>query len=290
MEPSRDDFIIAIRSAFLKKGTKQRFSLIFLIIFSISLTVLGRFNFAPINYLKIGINEIVYRTSFVASLPEKYIAYSFRAIEEHIKIYNNYNLIEEELSNLKSQKYEVEFLETENQRLKKILEDITYSSEIVIAKVLLDKQSPFLRSIIINKGSKNNLKKGMAVLSDKYLVGKIVEVNYMTSRVLLLSDLNSRIPVSIEPGSIQSILIGDGKNSSTIQYLKKEIDKSEEFIVYTSGTGGLLKPGIPIGKIYKENEIYKVEFFADHTQLRYVKVSSYIERENEKWVNLPKKI
>ena len=120
--------------------------------------------------------------------------------------------------------------------------------------------------------------------------GKIVEVNYMTSRVLLLSDLNSRIPVSIEPGSIQSILIGDGKNSSTIKYLKKEIDQSKEFIVYTSGIGGLLKPGIPIGKINKENETYNVDFFSDFTQLRYVKVSSYIEKENEKWVNLPKKI
>ena len=290
MEPSRDDFIIAIRSAFLKKGNKQRFSLIVLIFFSVFLIVLGKFNFTPVNYLKSLISELVYRTSFVTSLPEKYIGYSFRAIEGHIKIYNNYSLIEEQLSNLKSQKYEVEFLETENQRLKKILEDITYSSEVVMAKVLIDKQSPFLRSIIINKGSKNNLKKGMAVLSDKYLVGKIVEVNYMTSRVLLLSDLNSRIPVSIEPGSIQSILIGDGKNSSTIKYLKKEIDQSKEFIVYTSGTGGLLKPGIPIGKINKENEIYNVDFFSDFTQLRYIKVSSYIEKENEKWVNLLKKI
>ena len=75
MEPSRDDFIIAIRSAFLKKGTKQRFSLIALLIFSISIIILEKFNFTAINYLKIGIKEVVYRTSFVASLPEKYINY-----------------------------------------------------------------------------------------------------------------------------------------------------------------------------------------------------------------------
>ena len=216
MEPSRDDFIIAIRSAFLKKGTKQRFSLTFLLLFSIALFVLEKFNFLPIKYLRSGLNEVVYRTSFVASLPEKYVGYSFKAIGEHIKIYKEYSLIEEELKKLKTKKYESEFLETENKRLKKILEDIAYSSETIIAKVLIDKQSPFLKSIIINKGTKNGLKKGMAVLSDKYLVGKIVEVNYMSSRVLLLSDLNSRIPVSIEPGSIQSILSGNGKNSSII--------------------------------------------------------------------------
>ena len=290
MEPSRDDFIIAIRSAFLKKGTKQRFSLIVLLFFSVGLIVLGKFNFFALNYLKIGINELVYRTSFVASLPEKYIGHSFRAVEKHIKIYKDYNLIEEKLNKLTTEKYKTNFLESENKRLKKILEDITYSSNAVIAKVLIDKQSPFLKSIIINKGSKNDLKKGMAVLSNNYLIGKIVEVNYSTSRVLLLSDLNSRTPVSIEPGSIQSILSGDGKNSGTIQYTKNNTLINTDSIIYTSGTGGLLKPGIPIGKIYKIENQNIADFFVDFTQLRHVQVYSYEEMENKQWVNLLKEI
>ena len=281
MEPSRDDFIIAIRSAFLKKGTKQRFSLIVLLFFSVGLVTLGKFNFFALNYLKIGINEVVYRTAFVASLPEKYIGYSLKAVEKHIKIYNDYNVIEEKLNKLTTEKYNANFLESENKRLKKILEDITYSSNIVIAKVLIDKQSPFLKSIIINKGSKNDIKKGMAVLSDRYLIGKIVEVNYSTSRVLLLSDLNSRIPVSIEPGSIQSILSGDGKNSGIIQYTKNNSEINSDSIIYTSGTGGLLKPGIPIGKIYNIQNKNIADYFIDFTQLRYVEVSSYDEKENK---------
>ena len=280
MEPSRDDFIIAIRSAFLKKGTKQRFSLLGLLFFSILLIVLGKFNFTAINYLKITINEVVYRISFVASLPEKYIGYSYRAVEEHIRLYNDYNLKKEELEKLKSKKYETIFLEAENKRLKKVLNDINYSSELVIAKVLIDKQSPFLRSIIINKGSKNNINKGMAVLSDSYLLGKVVEVNYTTSRVLLLSDLNSKIPVTIEPGSIQSILSGDGENSGVLQYIKDNFPIADESIVYTSGTGGLLKSGIPIGKIKQNENQNNVNFFVDFSQLRYVKVSFYTEEKN----------
>ena len=280
MEPSRDDFIIAIRSAFLKKGTKQRFSLIALLFFSIVLIILGKFNFSAINYLKIGINEVVYRISFVASLPEKYISYSYYAIEEHIKLYNNYVLTKKELEKLKSKKYLIKFLDVENKRLKKVLDDISYSSELVIAKVIIDKQSPFLRSIIINKGSKNNIKKGMSVLSDSYLIGKVVEVNYMTSRVLLLSDLNSKIPVTIEPGSIQSILSGDGENSGNIQYTKDNLPIADGSIIYTSGTGGLLKSGIPIGKIEQNENQNSVNFFIDFSQLRYVKVSSYAEEKN----------
>ena len=280
MEPSRDDFVIAIRSAFLKKGTKQRFSLLALLFFSILLIVLSKFNFTAINYLKLGINEVVFRTSFIVSLPEKYISYSFYAMEEHIDLYKNYNLKKEELEKIKSEKYNVNFLEAENKRLKKVLEDISSSSEEVIAKVIIDKQSPFLRSIIINKGSKSEIKKGMAVLSESYLVGKVVEVNFLTSRVLLLSDLNSKIPVTIEPGGIQSILSGNGVSDGVIQYTKGKMPINGEGVVYTSGTGGLLKSGIPIGKInYSENQ-KNVDFFVDFSQLRFVRILSYSEEKN----------
>ena len=84
MAASRDDFVIAIRSAFLKKDNQQRFSLIFLIIFSILLIALSRFNFTAINYLKLSLNEVVYRTSFIVSLPEKQIQDSRIAIQEHL--------------------------------------------------------------------------------------------------------------------------------------------------------------------------------------------------------------
>ena len=280
MEPSRDDFVIAIRSAFLKKGTKQRFSLLGLLFFSILLIVLSKFNFTAINYLKLGINEVVFRTSFIVSLPEKYISYSFHAIEEHIELYKDYNLKKEELKKIKSEKYNVNFLEAENKRLKKVLEDISSSSEAIIAKVIIDKQSPFLRSIIINKGSKNEIKKGMAVLSDSYLVGKVIEVNFMTSRVLLLSDLNSKIPVTIEPGGIQSILSGNGVSDGVIQYTKGKMPINGEGVIYTSGTGGLLKSGIPIGKISHSENKNNVDFFVDFSQLRFVRILSYSEEKN----------
>jgi rod shape-determining protein MreC len=67
----------------------------------------------------------------------------------------------------------------------------TIQSEDIYAKVLVDKDSPYLKSIVLNKGSKNNVKLGMAIIDDNYLVGKIIEVNYTNSRALLLSDLNS---------------------------------------------------------------------------------------------------
>ena len=281
METSRDDFIIAIRSAFLKKENKQRFSLLGLVFFSIILIVLNKYNFKPIDYVKVIIKEVIYRTSFIVSIPENYINTSYLTLKHHLALYKEYDLTKEKLNKLQAQKYNVDFLIAENNRLKKTLESVTFSSEQQIAKVIIDKQSPFLRSVIINKGSNNNIKKGMAVLNNSYLVGKVVEVNFTTSRVLLLSDINSKIPISIEPGSIQSILSGNGDDMGIIQYSKNKLKLEKDQIVYTSGTGGLFKAGIPIGKITESilNAKRNVEFFSDFSQLRFVNVALY-EKKN----------
>ena len=120
-------------------------------------------------------------------------------------------------------------------------------------------------------------------MEEQYLVGKIVEVNYLSSRILLLSDLNSKIPVTVEPNGILSILSGTGEDHGVIQYSKRYEDIKNQSIVYTSGTSGLFKSGIPVGVINKNvlNEEGKVEFFSDFSQLKFVKVFSFLKSESE---------
>ena len=283
MESSRDDFVIALRSAFLKKGTQQRFSLLSLIFFSIIILILGNFNFKVINYIKLGINEIVYRSSFLVSVPENLLKDSYLTLQNHNKLYKKNEKIKFELEILKAKDLSNEFIILENQRLKSIVDDYLVKSDTIIAKVLSDKGSPFLRSIIINKGSKHKINLGMVVMDGAYLVGKVVEVNYLSSRVLLLSDLNSKIPVIVEPNAVFSILSGTGKNHGIIQYSKKYDDIKSESVIYTSGAGNLFKAGIPIGKINENflNDEKNVEFFSDFSQLRFVKVLSFLKSETE---------
>jgi len=283
MEPSRDDFVIALRSAFLKKGTQQRFSLLSLIFFSIIIIILSSFNFKVINYIKLGINEIVYRSSFIVSAPENLLKDSYLIIQNHNKLYKENEKIKSELESLKAKDLSNEFIILENQRLKNIVDDYLVKSDTIIAKVLSDKSSPYLRSIIINKGSKHKMNLGMVVMDGAYLVGKIVEVNYLSSRVLLLSDLNSKIPVIVEPNTVFSILSGTGKDYGIIQYSKKYENIKRESIIYTSGAGSLFKAGIPIGRMNINNlsDEKKVEFFSDFSQLKFVKVVSFKKSENK---------
>ena len=276
MATGRDDFVIAFRSAFLKKKDKQKFSLLTLLFLSIFVIILSNLNFKVIKFIKMGINEFVYRTSFLISAPENKIKNIDIKIKDHLKIYDNYKRIEIELETLKQKKLSNDFFKLENKKLRNLINE-SIQSEKILAKVLIDKESPFLKSIVLNKGSKDDIKIGMAVIDRAYLVGKVIEVNYTNSRALLLSDLNSKIPVLLEPIGMQAVSSGNGKDYGEIEYTKEEYESkinTEEIIVYTSGRGGLFKPGLPVGKIDKDN-VKKINFFSDFRQLEYVNIISY---------------
>ena len=274
MASGRDDFIIAIRSAFLKKSNKQQFSLLALILFSIFLIFLSNLNFIGIKYIKIGINEATYRLSTLISYPEKKFNESINFLSDYLNVYEDNQNLKNKIDQLTANKLNYLFLENENKRLKEIVGENTSISEGIVSRVLIDKDGKFLKSIILNKGSKDGIKIGMVVLDKSFLIGQIIEVNYTTSRAILISDLNSNIPVVIEPGSFQSILSGTGKDYGIIKYSKKELNLDENSIVYTSGSGGNFRSGLPIGIINNQIDKFAVEFFSDLSQLSYVKIQS----------------
>ena len=276
MASSRDDFIIAIRSAFLKKSTQQKFSLLTLVLISSLIITLSSLDFKIVRLLKSGINEVVYRSSFLVSIPENLLKNTFQDISEYTTFYNDYKKNKEELNFFKSNNISNEITQFENKELKELINDYVLSSDKVLAKIIVDHKSPFLRSIIINKGSKDNLMIGTNVYDQSYLIGRVIEVNYKTSRVLLLSDLNSNVPVTVVPQNIQAIITGTGGNYGKIKYIKDGLSDefTENSIVYTSGTGAIFKSGVPIGKLKiikneKERE-FNVDFYSDFSQLKYV--------------------
>ena len=284
MASSRDDFVIAIRSAFLKKSNKQKFSLLTLVFLSIVIITLSSFDFKIIRQTKNIINEIIYRSSLIVSYPENFILRSIDEIIDYSTFYERYKKTVLEIENLKSEKISNKIIRSENEELKALIEDYSLSIDKILAKVIVDHNSPFLKSLIINKGSKDNIKIGTNIYDKSYLVGKIVEVNYKTSRVLLISDFNSNVPVSIAPGNIQAIVSGNGKKSGEIKYVKGNYlnDIGDKSIAYTSGTGSIYKSGIPVGKIeIIENQgqkTLKVNFYSNFDQLKYVFAEVYSEK------------
>jgi rod shape-determining protein MreC len=273
MVTSRDGFSIAIRSAFFKKGTKQKFSLLALIIASIILLSLEAINSKSLNFVRSVVKDAVYRTSFITSMPGNSITSVFTKVQNYFEVYEQYEIVKSKLQQLENQKNEINYLKIENDKLKKVIDDTDiYNYESITTKVLVDKKSPFLKSVILNKGFNSGFKRGMSVLDGPYFVGRITEVNYLSSRVLLINDLNSKIPVLIEPFGYQAIMSGNGEKTALLEFLPKNHQLEVGSLVYTSGTDGIFFPGIPIGRIELIEKKFQIKFFTDLNQLYFVNV------------------
>jgi len=275
MVKGRDDFVIALRSVFLKKKDQQKFSLITLIILSVVIIILSNFNFKPIQLVKLGINEVIYRSSYIVSVPENKIKELISEFKSHLDFYKNHQSRLIKIENTDEIKVLNNILSAENKRLRELIDE-SINSEDIFARVLIDRESPYLKSIVLNRGTKDNVKMGMAVMDRNYLVGQIIEVNYSNSRALLLSDLNSKIPVVIQPPFLQAVASGTGKDHGIIEYTKDEYKENQienDAIVYTSGLGGIFKPGIPVGKI--TNNLEQLSFYSDFGQLSFVKIVEF---------------
>ena len=273
METSREDFGIALRSAFLRKGTQQRFSLFVLVLLSILFIFLDTINTKPLNYIRSFVKDTIYRGSLVVSSPSNGIKYLIIEAEDHINLYENYNKIKKENTKLKNIISESSYLTLENNQLRKLIdEQVESSSNLVSSRVMLDKQSPYLNSFIINSGSNRKIKNGMAVLDGKNFVGRIVDVNFFSSRVLLVTDLNSKIPVIIEPSGNHAILSGHGNKMPSLEYLPENHGIKDGDKVYTSGQEGIFSPGIPIGMTKIDKNQINVLLFSDLSQITFVNI------------------
>ena len=274
METSREDVGIAIRSAFLSKGTKQRFSLFVLTILSVLLIFAESIDTKPLNKVRSGIKDLVYRSAIVASFPLKSINNFSVYIKNHINLYGDYNKLIKENEKLKNDISKKDFLELENSQLRKLInEQVESKSNLVSARVMLEEQSPYLNSFVINIGSNKNIKNGMAVLDGENFIGRVVDVNFFSSRVLLISDLNSKIPVITEPSGNHAILSGHGEEELSLIYLPENHGIQNDDKIYTSGKEGIFKPGIPIGSAKVKKDKIKVSLFSDLSQITFVNIN-----------------
>ena len=273
MSVSRDDFSIAFRSALLQRGGAQKFSILSLIILAIFIFFLDVYGFAIVKTTRSIINDVIFRITYIASSPVRLMPNASKGITDHFYLKEENEKLKKVIENYKSLDLNLEYLTNENKNLRKILDaesDSNSQKRIVLSKVLVDKNSPFLKSIIINKGTKSGIKKGMPVSQDNNLVGRIVDTNFLSSRVLLLNDLNSRIPVTLDENSTQAILTGSATQNPKLEYLPENYIFKSDVNVYASGKDGIFIPGTPIGKTLENGE---VKLFVDSNQLSFVTVN-----------------
>jgi len=145
----------------------------------------------------------------------------------------------------------------------------------VVAEVIGRASHPFLQTMILDAGKQNGVKPGQAVVDQRGMIGRIYLTGERTSWVILLTDLNSRVPVSIEPNTDQAIMAGDNSPEPVIETLARGVQLHEGDQVVTSGDGDILPPGIPIGVVVVDGSTYRVALFADQTTAQDVEILDY---------------
>lgn len=168
-------------------------------------------------------------------------------------------------------------LVSENEKLRGLLKFApdpkqTFSS----AHVAADTDSPYSRSVIITSGTNQNVQEDLAVVNEAGLVGRVVEVGKKTARVLLLTDMNSRIPVMSEESRERAIAGGNNSDTMSLIYLPDNSKLKVGERIITSGDGGVLPPGLPVGIVTKvEKGAVTVKPFADGYRLEDVTVIDF---------------
>ncbi len=146
----------------------------------------------------------------------------------------------------------------------------------VMARVIGRSNQPFLQTMILDAGTTQGIKPGQAVIDARGMIGRIYLTGHHTSWVILLTDLNSRIPVSIEPGNVQAIMAGDNTGAPTLDLLSQNVTLKAGAQVISSGDGGLLPPGLAIGTVVADpSGGFRVVLLADSASSEDVNVVDF---------------
>lgn len=146
----------------------------------------------------------------------------------------------------------------------------------VLARVIGRASRPFLQTMILDAGKSNHAAPGQAVVDARGMIGRIYLTGQRTSWVILLTDINSRIPVTIAPGSVQAIMTGDNTAMPTLDMVSRLVTLHAGDQVVSSGDGGLLPAGLPIGTVVPDNNGgYRVALLADASSSQDVEILNF---------------
>lgn len=147
------------------------------------------------------------------------------------------------------------------------------SSTFISARVIGDSGGPFVRTVLLNAGSRDGVAKGQAAINGDGLVGRVAEVGRRSSRILLLTDLNSRVPAILEPSRDRGVLEGDNSNALRLSYLPTGVQMNPGDRVVTSGHGGVFPAELPIGVVTSVSDrVAFVQPLVQFHRLDYVRI------------------
>ena len=259
------------------RGMAQRFSFMALILLAVALMMLGKVDIALMESVRANVTDAVTPILDVISKPIVSINKMISEAKSFYSVHEENLMLKQEKNRLLQWQAAARKLEIENKNLRGLLNfPVEPAAGFITARAIADTGGAFANSVVINAGNKSGIRKGQATITGEGLVGRVTDVGARSSRVLLITDLNSRIPVVLQSSQARAILAGDNTHRPKLIHLSPGASISQGDRIVTSGHGGAFPPGLPVGLVASVNEKgINIEPFVQRSRVTYLRILDY---------------
>ena len=255
----------------------QRFSFILFVVFSVFLLILGRAQPIFVEGLRIHVIDSMAPMLDAIARPMTASENIVETIESYFSLRSENEQLRADNAQMKQWQNAVVAIQNENRELRDLLHfRMEPGLAYISARVIADTGGPFVRGLIITAGRTDGVREGMAAMTGDGLIGRVVEVGDWSSRVLLITDLNSRIPVTVSDTGDRAILAGDNTSEPKLLYLPQDAVVNSGARVVTSGHGGVFPANMLLGIVRETGHgNYAVIPAADLGRINYVRLVDF---------------
>ena len=259
------------------KALVQRFSFLLLVLASIALMMLSRMDPALIQHTQERVMDAFAPIQEALSRPAATAARVVEVFVDIAEVYKENKELRQENARLLQWKQAALRLDAENTGLRALLH---YRPDpragFVSARVIAAPGGAFLRDVVVTAGRRDGVRRGQAAVAGAGMVGRVVEAGEWSSRVLLITDINARVPVVLDASRQRAVLAGDNSDQPRLIYLPPDTHVSIGERVVTSGDGGLFPAGLPVGVVSLIGDhVVKVQPMVDMGRLEHVQLVDY---------------
>ncbi|MEE2934101.1 MAG: rod shape-determining protein MreC [Pseudomonadota bacterium] len=266
-----------LRFAAPVRNVAQRFAYIFLLFGALAIIVIGRADQQIFERVRVSVTDVVAPILDAVSRPVATISEIIEEARSLTKIREENGQLKLENAQLIQWQSAARALALENEKLRQLLGFIPDNvAKSVTARVIGDSGGTFVRNILINAGRRAGIAKGQAALVNFGLIGRVHEVGERSARVLLITDLNSRIPVVVESTRQRAVLAGDNSDRPRLLHLPDNVKIKKGERIVTSGHGGVFPPGLPVGIVaYTTDNAVVVQPFVHGEKVEFARLIDF---------------
>jgi rod shape-determining protein MreC len=260
-----------------RRAAMQRVAPPVLILLSATMVILGKADQVVFQSLRVSVADTASPALDVFSRPLAALGHLTDRARDFVAVYQDNQRLAEENERLLNWQQAALKLASENARLRELLKLTPEpATTFLTARVIANSGGAYVRSLMVHAGSENGVERGQAAVTGEGLVGRVSEVGSRAARVLLVTDLNSRVPVIVEGPQQRALLTGDNSERPCLRYLDASAAIKVGDRVVTSGQGGVFPPGLPVGVVASlDGETPRVEPYVDLSQVEYIRIVDY---------------